>query len=163
MDDRFYTVRGYELQRYDKNILTPALEDYLEMIYRTSLNENYIRINTLAQKLNVKDSSASKMVKRLGELGFVNYEKYGAVTLTNEGIKLGEYLLRRHNTIENFLIFIGCKEEVLIQAELIEHIINDDTVKNMESLYNFFKSNKDILQKYIEFKEYSYCKISTKK
>lgn len=56
MNDRFHTVRGYELQRHNKNFLTPALEDYLEMIYRNSLNEDYIRINILAQLLNVKDS-----------------------------------------------------------------------------------------------------------
>lgn len=153
MDNRFYTVRGYELQRYNKNILTPALEDYLEMIFRNSLNEKYIRINMLAQMLNVKDSSASKMVKKLGELGLVNYEKYGIVTLTDEGTKLGEYLLKRHNILENFLSFIGCKEDALVQAELIEHVITDDTVINMEILYDFFKSDKYVLERYMEFKK----------
>lgn len=152
MDDRFHTVRGYELQRYNKNMLTSALEDYLEMIYRNSLNENYIRINILAQMLNVKDSSASKMVKKLGELGFVNYEKYGIVTLTDEGKKIGESLLNRHNIIEKFLCFIGCKEDALIQAELIEHIITDDTVKNIQILYDFFYSKRDILEEYMDYK-----------
>lgn len=153
MDDRFHTVRGYELQRHNKNMLTPALEDYLEMIYRNSLNENYIRINILAQLLNVKDSSASKMVKKLGELGLVNYEKYGIVTLTERGRELGKELLHRHNTIENFLLFIGCNEEALIQTELIEHIITDETVKKMQSLYDFFQSERDILEMYINYRD----------
>ncbi|MCB2289221.1 metal-dependent transcriptional regulator [Clostridium sp. CS001] len=152
MDDRFHTVRGYELQRYDKNLLTPALEDYLEMIYRNSLNEDYIRINILAQMLNVKDSSASKMVKKLGELGFVNYVRYGIVTLTDEGKKIGEYLLKRHNIIESFLSFMGGKEDVLIQTELIEHIITEGTVKNMEILHDFFRNNIDILERYTAYK-----------
>ena len=152
MNDRFYTVRGYELQRYDKNSLTPALEDYLEMIYRNNLNKTYIRINILAQLLNVKDSSASKMVKKLGELGLVNYEKYGVVTLTDKGKELGEYLLNRHNTIENFLLFIGCNKDSLIQTELIEHIITDDAVKNIKILCNFFNNNSEILEKYIEYR-----------
>lgn len=156
MDDRFHTVRGYELQRYNKNLLTPALEDYLEMIYRNSLNENYIRINILAQMLNVKDSSASKMVKKLGELGLVNYERYGIVTLTDEGTKIGKYLLKRHNIIENFLSFIGSTKDALIEAELIEHIITDDTVESMEILHDFFKSNKEVLEKYMEFKKRNY-------
>ena len=155
MEDRFYTVRGYELQRNNKNNLTSALEDYLEMIYRNSLTKKYIRINSLAQMLNVKDSSASKMVKKLGELGLVNYEKYSIITLTDEGIKLGEYLLKRHNIIKKFLMFIGCKkEETLIQTELIEHIICDDTVKNLEMLCNFFEKNIDVFEKYIEYKKY---------
>ncbi len=152
MDDRFYTVRGYELQRYNKNVLTPALEDYLEMIYRNSLSENYIRINILAQLLNVKDSSASKMVKKLGELGFVDYEKYGIIKLTKEGKELGEYLLRRHNIIEKFLSFIGCDKEALEEAELMEHIITDNTVKNIEILYDFIRGNEDVMEKYIKFR-----------
>ncbi|MBW9159209.1 metal-dependent transcriptional regulator [Clostridium tagluense] len=152
MDNKFHTVRGYELQGYNKNMITPALEDYLEMIYRNSLKEPYIRTNVLAQLLNVKASSASKMIKKLGELGLVNYIKYGIVTLTDEGKKLGEFLLNRHNIIENFLSFIGCTEDTLIQVELIEHIISTDTVKNIQILYDFFKINKDILEKYVNYK-----------
>lgn len=152
MDDGFHTVRGYELQRQNKNMLTPALEDYLEMIYRNSLSENYIRINILAQLLNVKDSSASKMVKKLGDLGLVNYEKYGIVTLTDKGKKLGQELLNRHNTIEKFLLFIGCNEDALIQTELIEHIITDETVKKIKVLYDFFQSEGEILERYLDYK-----------
>ncbi|MBU3209441.1 metal-dependent transcriptional regulator [Clostridium algidicarnis] len=152
MTDEFHTVRGYELKREGKDMMTPALEDYLEMIYRNSMNEDYIRINTLAKLLNVKDSSASKMVKRLGELKLVNYEKYGIVTLTKEGKKLGEFLLNRHNVIEDFLSLIGCKDDILLQAELIEHTITPDTVYNIKNLNIFFENNKDILEKYTNYK-----------
>lgn len=153
MKDKFYTVRGYELRRDSNKILTPALEDYLEMIYRNSISRTYIRINILAQMLNVKDSSASKMVKKLGELGLVNYEKYGIVTLTEEGERIGEYLLTRHNIIEKFLNIIGSKENALTEAELIEHIITDDTVSNMQILCDFFDENEEILQKFINYKK----------
>lgn len=152
MDKNFHTVRGYEMQGYNKNILTPALEDYLEMIYRNSLSANYIRINVLAHMLNVRDSSASKMVQKLGMLGLVNYEKYGIVTLTEEGKKLGNYLLTRHRIIENFLGLLCRKEEALVQAELIEHILSVETIKNMQILYDFFESNNDILKLYEEYK-----------
>lgn len=150
MDNEFYTVRGYELQQNQKKI-TPAMEDYIEMIYRNSLNEGYIRINQLAQLLNVKNSSASKMVQKLGELGFLNYEKYGIITITEQGKKLGGYLLKRHNIIEGFLKLLGCEENVLRQTELIEHVIDNKTVKNIAILNNFFK-NEAILTKYKDFK-----------
>ncbi|MBU5257376.1 metal-dependent transcriptional regulator [Tissierella praeacuta] len=153
LNSKFRTVRGYELNEYGRTLLTPALEDYLEMIYRNSLEEPYIRINTLARLLNVKDSSASKMVRRLGELRLVNYEKYGIVTLTEDGEKLGEFLLNRHNTIEKFLHFIGCKENTLIQTELIEHYISPNTINNLEILYKFFHENKKILEMYINYRE----------
>jgi DtxR family Mn-dependent transcriptional regulator len=153
LNSKFHTVRGYELKEYGKGSLTPALEDYLEMIYRNSLEEPYIRVNTLASLLNVKDSSASKMVKKLGELGLVNYEKYGIITLTEEGKREGEFLLIRHNIIENFLSFIGCKENTLVQTELIEHYISPSTIENIEILYNFFYDNKDLLERYINYRE----------
>lgn len=153
LNSKFRTVRGYELKGYSKSPLTPALEDYLEMIYRNSLEESHIRINVLASLLNVRDSSASKMVRKLWELGLVNYKKYGIVTLTEEGEKEGKFLLNRHNTIEEFLRFIGCEENTLIQTELIEHYIAPSTVEKIEVLYNFFYENIDILERYIGYKD----------
>lgn len=146
MDNRFHTVRGYELQAYNENKLTSAMEDYLEMIYRNSFHEDYIRMNVLANLLNVKASSASKMVKKLKELELVDYEKYGVISLTQKGKELGEFLLNRHSIIESFLRFIGCKKDVLIQAELIEHIITVETIKNLELVYNFFNDNLEMLE-----------------
>ena len=63
----FHTVRGYQLLEQNKRLLTSAMEDYLEMICRNSLQDGYIRINKLAELLNVKASSASKMVQKLGD------------------------------------------------------------------------------------------------
>ncbi|HEX2938259.1 MAG TPA: DtxR family transcriptional regulator, partial [Ruminiclostridium sp.] len=45
----FHTVRGYQILEQHRKLLTPAMEDYLEMIYRHSLTESYMRVNTLAQ------------------------------------------------------------------------------------------------------------------
>ncbi len=153
MGSSFKTARGYELKRICENTLTPSLEDYLEMIYRYCVNKPYIRVKTLASLLNVKASSASKMIKKLGQLGLVDYEKYGVIKLTEKGKKEGEFLLKRHNIIENFLHLIGCEEKALIQTELIEHYITPSTVNNIETLSNFFKDNKDILDKYLEYRE----------
>lgn len=152
MNNKFRTVRGYELESYNKNSLTPAMEDYLEMIYRYSLKESYIRINTLAGLLNVKDSSASKMVKNLAELGLVNSTKYSVVTLTDKGKSKGKILLNRHNIIERFLELIGCKEDKLIQTELIEHFITPDTVSKIEVLCKFFDDNGGVMEKYNKIK-----------
>lgn len=152
MSDEFYTVRGYEMKNYNKNVLTSSMEDYLEMIYRKSLEQPYMRINILAQLLNVNNSSATKMVQKLGEFGFVNYEKYGIVTLTDKGVKLGKLLLNRHIVLENFLLFIGCTEDALRQTELIEHNISWETFNNIKILYDFITKDKNLLERYIIFK-----------
>lgn len=149
----FHTYRGYESINSKKNFLTPSMEDYLEMIYRCSRNEDFVRLNKIAQMLNVRDSSASKMMKKLGELGLIKYERYGMIVLTEQGMALGKYLLDRHNIIENFLIYLGCKDKVLKETELIEHAISVETVRNIYMLNIFFKENDDILIKFNKFKD----------
>ena len=71
----FYTQKGYQLRNHTE--MTGAMEDYLEMICRQSLSDGYVRINFLAGRLNVRPSSASKMVYQLRDLGYVAFEKYG--------------------------------------------------------------------------------------
>ncbi len=148
----FHTVRGYQLLEQNKRLLTSAMEDYLEMICRNSLQDGYIRINKLAELLNVKASSASKMVQKLGELGMLKYEKYGIIILTDSGKEIGEYLLERHKIIEEFLSFLECGDDVLIQTELIEHNINASTVENLKILNTFFECNEEIAEKYRGYK-----------
>jgi len=134
-------VRGYELQGLSQRKLTPALEDYLEMIYRRSLQEPFIRINSLAQYLHVKDPSASKMVKKLGDLGYVHYEKYGIVTLTEKGRELGAFLLTRHCILENFFTAIGCANPLAL-AEQMEHFLSPETVENIKMAAGFLNSSQ---------------------
>ena len=126
----FYTDRGYALLRQYNKILTPSMEDYLEMAYRLGQDRGYIRMGDLAEALNVQPPSASKMVQKLAELGFFNYEKYGVVEFTDLGRETGEYLLGRHETIEKFLEVIGVKQNILKDTEQIEHNISDETYKS---------------------------------
>lgn len=149
----FHTFRGYENINYKKNFLTPSMEDYLEMIYRCSENEDFVRLNKIAQMLNVRDSSASKMMKKLGEIGFIKYEKYGMIVLTEKGKVVGKYLLDRHNVIENFLKNLGAVGKVLKETELIEHAISVETLKNINMLNLFLSENNDVLIKFKAFKE----------
>lgn len=153
MDNKeFHTVRGYQLIEQNKKLLTSAMEDYLEMICRSVGGERYLRINQLAGLLNVKASSASKMVQKLGAMGLLKYEKYGIIVLSDDGKEIGKFLLERHKIIEEFLRLLGCEDDVLVQTELIEHNINSSTVKNIKILNNFFIDNKEISDIYNEYK-----------
>ena len=150
-DNQFHTVRGYQLLEMNKNKLTPAMEDYLEMIYRYSSKEGYIRLNELAQLLNVRAASATRMVQRLGELGLLIYRRYGIIVLSDYGRKIGEYLLERHSIIENFLKVLGCEDDLLKQTELIEHNISPSTVYKIETLTSFFKENEGLLESFHDY------------
>jgi Mn-dependent DtxR family transcriptional regulator len=148
---KFHTVRGYELLEKNQRILTSAMEDYLEMIYRNSLTEGYMRIHTLSALLNVAAPSATKMVQKQSRLGFLDYKKYGIIALTESGKKTGAYLLKRHEIIEGFLKCLGVKEDMLIETELIEHSISNITLKRLELFNCFLVENQDILERYQQF------------
>lgn len=151
--NEFHTVRGYQLLHQEDRVLTSAMEDYLEMIYRNIQDEGYMRMNTLSELLNVKPSSATKMVQKLTGLGFVDYKKYGIIFLTEKGQKVGEFLLHRHNALEQFLKSIGTYENLLIETELIEHNISANTLASIEQFNRFMGKHPNVqklFQKFIE-------------
>lgn len=128
----FHTLKGYQLLEH--NQITSAMEDYLEMICRLAQTQSYIRVGVLADKLNVKTSSVSKMVQNLKALRLVDFEKYGYIRLTPKGQAAGDYLIYRHNVLNQFLCHINHSEDEIEQVEKIEHFLNENTVRNIDRL-----------------------------
>lgn len=151
----FHTVRGYQLLEQNSNLLTSAMEDYLEMIYRKSLEKNEIRINTLSESLNVTASSVTKMVQKLNRLGLLSYEKYGAISLTDDGKQIGIFLFQRHKIIELFLKNLGVTDSLLIETELIEHSFKVGTVHKLNVLNKFLGEHPEILNMYQKYLKYN--------
>ena len=146
----FYTFNEY--MKKEDNLLTASMEDYLEMIYRLSLNTGYTRMHELSDALNVQPPSATKMVQKLSELKLLKYKKYGILVLEQEGKTLGEELLNRHNIIESFLRILDVSEsKVLEETEKIEHTISNQTTKCFKDFVQFIKDNPKIA---VEFKTY---------
>jgi DtxR family Mn-dependent transcriptional regulator len=152
-DNKFHTVRGYQMLEQNKKLLTSAMEDYLEMIYRNSLKEGFIRTNKLAQYLHVKASSATRMIQKLAQLRLIQYEKYGIIKLTEKGREIGEFLLKRHTIVETFLKKLGVTENILNETELIEHNISPKTLEYIDLLNRFLKKHPEIMVWFNEFKE----------
>lgn len=128
----FYTLKGYKLKNANK--ISEAMEDYIEMIYRETINTDKVTIKQISEKLNVKPSSVSKMANKLKLLNFINFERYGQISLTKEGIRLGKYLFYRHNILNDFFIKLNKEKYKLEQVEKIEHFIDYDTIINIENL-----------------------------
>jgi Mn-dependent DtxR family transcriptional regulator len=151
-ENGFHTVRGYELLHSHSRTLTPAMEDYLEMIYRDA-GGGHMRMGELAERLNVKSSSATKMLQRLGMLGLIDYKRYGIVELTAAGRDIGAYLLLRHRTVERFLSDIGITANLLVETELIEHSLSAGTLKRMDALSRFFEACPEVRAAFAAFRE----------
>jgi len=146
MKEDFYTFSEYI--KKDQSMLTPSMEDYVEMIYRLSIENGYIRINELSCALNVQPPSVTRMIRKLSDGGFVDYERYGKITLTEKGNLKGNTLLMRHNIIENFLRSIGLSKDILEETEKIEHTISKETLSCIVNYLSFLEDNPDIKKKF---------------
>lgn len=137
-ENEFFTFRGY-MHRADT--LTASMEDYLEMIVRLSGSSGFTRIHDLAAALNVQPPSATRMIQKLAELGYAEYEKYGVVRLSEKGRISGRFLLERHQTVEAFLRLLGATENLLEETEIIEHTVSPQTLKGLLALTRLLQSN----------------------
>lgn len=125
------TLTGY--QQHMDHGMTKAMEDYLELIYRMGENE-VIRISELAARLHVRPSSASRMVAKLAENRYLQYEKYGVIRMTEEGNKVGEYLQWRHDVLSRFFCQLNQTENEWVLVEQIAHFMDKRTVSNLAKL-----------------------------
>ena len=124
------------------------MEDYLEVIYELLKEKGYVKSKDISRILNVKASTVTIMLKALAEKKLINYEKYGGITLTEEGIKKAEEISRKHKIIIYFLLLLGIDEkQANLEAEGIEHIISDETLRKIEKLYNLIKEDEEIERK----------------
>jgi Mn-dependent DtxR family transcriptional regulator len=132
----------------EKRLTSPKMEDYLEVIYELLKEKGYVKSKDISRILNVKASTVTIMLKTLAEKKLINYEKYGGITLTEEGVKKAEEISRKHKIIIDFLLLLGIDEkQANLEAEGIEHIISDETLRKIEKLYNLIKEDEEIERK----------------
>ena len=121
---------------------TPTMEDYIEVIYSLVKNKGYARSADIADKLEVYPSTVTKMLKKLDVEGYIVYEKYRGIALTENGRKMGEYALTRHELLEDFLRIIGVQEDKIYEeVEGIEHHFGKNSLEKIKELIKYLKEN----------------------
>jgi Mn-dependent DtxR family transcriptional regulator len=124
---------------YD-NISTDRIEDYLEVIYELIQQKGYATTIDISEYLNVSSPSVTSMVQRLGETGYLNYEKYRGISLTQKGTSVGIDIHNRHSLLTEFLKLIGVHEEVAnIDVEGIEHHLHSETLRKLDEFLKLIK------------------------
>ena len=79
------------------------------------------------------------------------YEPYGLIHLTKEGCKTGSILLERHNLLEQFLMLLGVKENILRDTERMEHIISPELVEIIRLFVLYASRNPDWLSQFSDW------------
>ncbi len=116
-------------------------ENYLKTLLKLTLESKRAEAGTneLATHLMVKPATVSDMLKKLKEKQLVDYEKYGKITLTDEGKKIGIEIIRRHRLWETFLYekLEFTWDEVHEVAEQLEHIHSAKLVDKLDKFLNY--------------------------
>ena len=135
-------------------MVTIRTEQYIETIFEIVKKKGYARVKDVSESLGVGLSAVSEMFGKLSEEGYVNYEKYGGVTLTEKGKKLAIKLSKKHEVLREFLVMLGIEEKVADEeACKIEHVVKQETMGRLTKFVEFVKTRKDPLW-LKRFKEY---------
>lgn len=132
-------------------MLSPSLEDYLEEIYRFSVSNDTVRVTDISQKLKVKLPSVTKALGRLRAAGYITYQKYGMIGLTDMGRQTGCYLVARNNLLQDFLRMIRTDCDVAAEAEAMEHYLSKSTLSSIERVMVFMKENPGVYQRFVDY------------
>ena len=124
-------------------ILTPSLEDYLEEVYRFSLSSDSVRVTDLSQKLAVSLPSVTKALHKLKDGEFISYQRYGEIILTEKGKQLGDFLVKRNQLLQEFLVLIQTDCDIEAEAEAMEHYLSDATIRSIQAIVIFLNNNPE--------------------
>lgn len=127
-----------------KSIITSSSQDYLETLLQLSQNDASVRSVDVANALQVSRASVNKAMGVLKERGLIMQEKYGTVSLTEEGKKAANAVTKRHNTLKGFLLDVleVSPEAAEQDACRMEHVISLETLKKLEQFMQKQKQNE---------------------
>ena len=129
-------------------------EDYLERIHELIEQKGYARVVDIASSLKVKQASVTSMVQKLAEAGYLKYEKYRGLILTEKGRDVARTIQNRHATLSRFFSLFGLDSETQHEdIEGIEHHLSADTVEILSDLAQFFEEHPETLRKFQRSRE----------
>ena len=92
-------------------VITATIEDYLERILLLSEEGGHARVTEIANLLGIRKASVTEMISKLKANGYVDFERYGTITLTEKGRKIAIEVKERHDILKSFLVLIGVNED----------------------------------------------------
>jgi len=121
--------------------ITTTLEDYLEAIAWLVGDKGVARVRDISAALSVHKSTVTATLRSLAEKGFVHYSAYEAATLTPEGRKIAEDVIRRHEIVREFFIEVLALDREMADANAcrIEHVMDAEVLDRLASFARFVK------------------------
>ena len=116
-------------------MISKSTEEYLKTIYVLNKQNNEVRVTDIATKMNCSKPSVTKQLNILKNNNLINYETYGKIELTPDGIEYSKKILAACDIVYLLLKdVIGVdKEEALIESVKIKSDISDKTLQKISN------------------------------
>ena len=109
-------------------VIQESGEMYLETIRILQEKTGHVRSTDIAEHMGFSKPSVSRAVGLLKSGGFIQVEKDGGITLTEEGQAVANKIYERHTILTNLLVALGVsKETAAADACKMEHAISDES------------------------------------
>ena len=103
---------------------------YLETILILTKENTNVRSIDICDYMGFSKPSVSRAVGLLKNGGYINVDKDGYITLTDEGREMAQKIYDRHDVLTRFLISLGVDREIAsTDACKIEHHISDESLE----------------------------------
>jgi DtxR family Mn-dependent transcriptional regulator len=113
-------------------MLSRISENYLRVIYEIIEKKGYARPKDIATTLDVSSASVTEMMQKLAREELVNYEKRGAITLTDSGRKRASAIKMRYQVFLKLFEMAGVSSQTAyMDACYIEHHLSEETVSKL--------------------------------
>lgn len=101
---------------------TPQKIRFLKYIFEQGCR---VKSGEIAARFSIRTASVTRSLHELDHAGYLRYDPYQAVELTESGVDLAKYLYRRHRILSLMFVRSGLNEEdACHQAEMIEHLVS---------------------------------------
>ena len=115
-------------------------EMYLETIHVLYKRNGAVRAIDVGEHMGYSKPSVSRAMGILKSAGYIEVDKHGFITLTDEGLEIANKMYERHTLLTEFLIRLGVDAETATDdACKIEHVISD---KTFEAIKNYAQNIK---------------------
>ena len=116
-----------------------SVEMYLKTIYQIVEEKKVARAKNIAAQLNVNNSSVTCALHSLADRGLINYAPYEVITLTEQGEKIAEEIMRRYKVIKGFFVRVLQidEEEADACACRMEHVVYPSVLQRLADFVQF--------------------------
>ena len=115
-------------------MITSSLEEYLKTIYILEETNKKIRVTDIATKMLITKPSVNRALKTLREKGYVNFEPYTDITLTDEGREVAQEISKKYDIVKIFLTeILGVSQKTAeIDSLKIKAVISEETEQKLQ-------------------------------